>query len=111
MRKFNENPMASGVMFGLIAFVEVVLHITMFAVSLDMKFDFTTWFNAGVTGAFLLAMVLMGVEFILWPLSYINSEPLSRFFLTWSTVCTWHMTTSFWAGPILMLLGEILQGH
>lgn len=108
MRKFSEDTSSSGVLYGLISFVQVTLHLSMMALTMSFRIDFLNWWNAGVSVSFLLAMVIMGAELIMWPLSYIPIQFFAKMFLVWSNVVMWHMTTSFWAGPILMLIAEIV---
>jgi len=107
IRKFDEDPSSSGVLFGLVAFVQVTLHTSMIGLTMT-SIDFTSWWNAGVSVSFLLAVTIMGAELILWPLSFIDST-LASAFLFWSQVALWHMTTTFWSGPVLMLVAELAE--
>lgn len=76
----------------------------MWAITNKGEITFSTFWGAGASLSFIVAMTLNVLEIILWPLSFIHNDIIGIIFLIWSMVITWGTSTAFWIGPILMMV-------
>ena len=100
--------LATGI-FGLMAFLNVVVSVSLWVVTGESQITFATLQNAGASLMFILSMAVCGVELLMWPFSYIDSPVLAFVFTVWSNVTKWHLTTTYWLPLIFLFIAQFTE--
>jgi hypothetical protein len=74
---------------------------------MSLTIAFNDYWAAAESTSFLLAGALSATNTILWLLTYVENETMSYAFLVWNRIHHWHLLSSYWAAPALMIISQL----